>query len=233
MLSPADILGPQGRIAARLPHYEQRPQQLAMAEAVARAIDERRHLVAEAGTGVGKSFAYLVPAILAVATPGSDGQPPNRRVVVSTHTISLQEQLLAKDLPLLQQRDPARVHRGAGQRARQLPEPAADEAAPVGAASLFHQDEEFAKLRPLVDWSQDDRRRLAGRSGPSAAAARSGTKWRATAAIAWAAIARRTRIASTIRPAAGCSMPRCWWSITRCSSATWPCGGRGQHSARL
>ncbi len=67
MLTPQEILGPQGRIAARLPHYEQRPQQLAMAEAVASAISDRRHLIAEAGTGIGKSFAYLVPAILSVA----------------------------------------------------------------------------------------------------------------------------------------------------------------------
>ena len=67
MLSIADILGPTGRIAARLPHYEQRPQQLAMAQAVDAAIGGRKHLVAEAGTGVGKSYAYLVPAILAVA----------------------------------------------------------------------------------------------------------------------------------------------------------------------
>ena len=64
-LSAADILGPTGRIAARLQNYEHRPQQLEMADAVARAIGEKKHLVAEAGTGVGKSFAYLVPAILA------------------------------------------------------------------------------------------------------------------------------------------------------------------------
>ena len=66
MLLPADILGPNGRIAARLQQrYEERPEQMQMAEAVAAAIRRRRHLVVEAGTGVGKSFAYLVPAILA------------------------------------------------------------------------------------------------------------------------------------------------------------------------
>ena len=64
MYTPAQILGPAGRIAARLTHYEHRPEQLAMAEAVDRAIREKHHLVVEAGTGVGKSFAYLVPAIL-------------------------------------------------------------------------------------------------------------------------------------------------------------------------
>ena len=101
------ILGTNGLIARRLKNYEQRPQQLAMAHAVAGALDSKRHLVAEAGTGVGKSFAYLVPAILfATADQVDDAQPTDkteasRRVVVSTHTISLQEQLIDKDLPLL------------------------------------------------------------------------------------------------------------------------------------
>ena len=106
-LQPADILGPEGRIAARLKNYEHRMQQMEMADAVAAALADRRHLVVEAGTGVGKSFAYLVPAILAATDPADatveteDGQTRNRRIVISTHTISLQEQLLGKDLPLL------------------------------------------------------------------------------------------------------------------------------------
>src|SRR5438132_7048772 len=99
-LNVADILGPDGRIAARLANYEQRPQQLEMAEAVTRAIAAKHHLVAEAGTGVGKSFAYLVPAILAAtkreAVAAGDppagsptGEPPvaTPKIVVSTHTI--------------------------------------------------------------------------------------------------------------------------------------------------
>ncbi len=100
MLTPADILGPQGRVAARLTHYEARSEQLEMADAVADALAGSRHLVVEAGTGVGKSFAYLVPAIL-WATEERPADAPPRRVVISTHTISLQEQLLSKDLPLL------------------------------------------------------------------------------------------------------------------------------------
>src|SRR5262245_12389300 len=95
-MSHAAILGPDGAIARRLANYESRPQQLHMAEAVAEAIADPHHLMVEAGTGVGKSFAYLVPALLA-ATAAKDG-----RVVVSTHTISLQEQLVKKDLPFLQ-----------------------------------------------------------------------------------------------------------------------------------
>src|SRR5690349_12717281 len=95
-MSIASILGPDGSIARRLPNHEPRPQQFDMAEAVAQAIADRHHLMVEAGTGVGKSFAYLVPAILA-ATANKDC-----RVVISTHTISLQEQLVLKDIPFLQ-----------------------------------------------------------------------------------------------------------------------------------
>jgi ATP-dependent DNA helicase DinG len=95
-MSTASILGPGGVIAQRLPAYEPRAQQLEMAEAVEQAIAGRHHLMVEAGTGVGKSFAYLVPAILA-ATASRDC-----RAVISTHTISLQEQLVRKDIPFLQ-----------------------------------------------------------------------------------------------------------------------------------
>ena len=77
--------------------YEARPQQVAMACAVADALESGRHLVVEAGTGVGKSLAYLVPLILHAKRTG-------RRVLASTYTISLQEQLVGKDLPLLQGR---------------------------------------------------------------------------------------------------------------------------------
>ena len=89
-----DILSPGGRIAQRLERYEPRPQQLEMAHAVARALGEGEHLIVEAGTGVGKSFAYLVPAILRVAAH-------RKRLIVSTCTIALQEQLIGKDLPFL------------------------------------------------------------------------------------------------------------------------------------
>jgi len=99
-LDARDVLGASGRIAARLAQYEERPQQLEMAQAVERAIRDESHLIVEAGTGVGKSFAYLVPAILA-ATSGRPDTGERRRVVVSTHTISLQEQLIDRDIPFL------------------------------------------------------------------------------------------------------------------------------------
>ena len=89
---------PGGRLAAACVGapfpYEHRPQQRAMAQAVAAALEHSRHLVVEAGTGVGKSFAYLVPLALAA-------QAHKLQVVVSTYTIALQEQLMEKDIPFL------------------------------------------------------------------------------------------------------------------------------------
>src|SRR4030088_1161428 len=75
-------------------NFEFRPQQQEMATAVAQALEEERHLVVEAGTGVGKSLAYLVPAILFALEQ-------HKKAIVSTHTINLQEQLLYKDIPIL------------------------------------------------------------------------------------------------------------------------------------
>ncbi|MCA9080705.1 MAG: helicase [Planctomycetaceae bacterium] len=95
-----DVFADGGLVARRLERYESRPQQVAMANAVATAIDASEHLLVEAGTGVGKSFGYLVPAILA-ATAKSNEDGKKRKIVVSTHTISLQEQLVNRDLPFL------------------------------------------------------------------------------------------------------------------------------------
>src|SRR5580704_6094799 len=87
------IFSPTG-ILSRAKNLEFRPQQQEMAMAVARALQNQEHLAVEAGTGVGKSLAYLVPAILfAVAQ--------KKKAIVSTHTINLQEQLTEKDLPML------------------------------------------------------------------------------------------------------------------------------------
>lgn len=89
----AEFFSPSGPLS-RASHFEYRPQQQAMAVAVARALERGEHLVVEAGTGVGKSLAYLVPSILfAVAR--------QKKALVSTHTINLQEQLMEKDLPML------------------------------------------------------------------------------------------------------------------------------------
>ena len=88
-----EVFAPGGLLSAAN-NYEFRPQQLLMAQRVATTINRGGHLVAEAGTGTGKSLAYLVPSVLAAKEEG-------RKAVISTHTINLQEQLLYKDLPLV------------------------------------------------------------------------------------------------------------------------------------
>ncbi len=91
----AQLLEPGGALSRIFPEYEHRPQQVAMLRAVARAFNQGEHWMIEAGTGVGKSLAYLIPAALWAMRNGE-------RVVISTHTINLQEQLLHKDIPILQ-----------------------------------------------------------------------------------------------------------------------------------
>ena len=100
-MNAVQLLASDGLIAAKLASYEPRPQQIEMAAAVRDAFERRHHLIVEAGTGVGKSFAYLLPAIeRAVAH--------DERVVISTRTIALQEQLIHKDIPFLQKALPVK-----------------------------------------------------------------------------------------------------------------------------
>ncbi len=101
MIDTAPLFTHDGPLARALPAWEPRPQQARMAADVAAALAEGRHLIIEAGTGVGKSIAYLVPAILWATRHGVIADE-ERRVVVSTHTRALQEQLGRKDLPLLE-----------------------------------------------------------------------------------------------------------------------------------
>ncbi len=94
MISPSalsDILGPAGQVSRAHPQYEFRPGQIRMAQAVAKAISDRHHLCVEAGTGTGKTLAYLLPSI------GS-----SKRVIISTGTKNLQEQIFFKDIPFLE-----------------------------------------------------------------------------------------------------------------------------------
>ena len=89
------IFSDDGLLARALEGFESRPGQVELAVEVARALNEDRVIASEAGTGIGKSFAYLVPSILwAVAN--------KKRVIISTGTIQLQEQLVSKDLPFLE-----------------------------------------------------------------------------------------------------------------------------------
>ncbi|MFH1846806.1 MAG: helicase C-terminal domain-containing protein [Candidatus Omnitrophota bacterium] len=94
MFSINDFFKKDGIIAEHFDQYEERPQQIKMAEAVNAAIDGEYNLIAEAGTGVGKSLAYLVPFILWAKTQ-------NKRIVISTYTKTLQTQLFVRDLPFL------------------------------------------------------------------------------------------------------------------------------------
>ncbi len=158
MVTSAEILGPDGRIAARLGNYEFRPQQMEMAAAVTAALNDREHLIVEAGTGVGKSFGYLVPAILFATEglPENESEPPRRRrVVISTHTISLQEQLMGKDLPLLNSIIPREFSsvlvkgRGNYLSRRRL------DAALGRANHLFQEPDEFDQLQTIRDWARE------------------------------------------------------------------------------
>jgi len=192
MTTPEEILAPDGRLAARLAQWESRPQQIEMANLIAEAIAQRRHAVVEAGTGVGKSLAYLVPAVLAAtadqedavttaatsapAQPGAPaaGHAPDapeadeldeentsapaggrpRRVVISTHTIALQEQLVTKDIPLVAAVMPrefsAVLVKGRGNYVslRRL------HLAVERAGSLFPEERDLAEVRELASWAQ-------------------------------------------------------------------------------
>jgi ATP-dependent DNA helicase DinG len=90
MLDLEDIFGHDGPLARTLPDFRVRREQVRMAQRVADALTARESLVVEAGTGTGKTFAYLVPALLSGA-----------RVLISTGTRTLQDQLFTKDLPLV------------------------------------------------------------------------------------------------------------------------------------
>ena len=140
------MLAAGGRVAKRLPNYQVRPQQLEMARAVADAFAAEEHLLVEAGTGIGKSFAYLIPAIDRAVHHGA-------RVVVSTHTIALQEQLIGKDIPFLQRVMPEKFtavlvkgrsnYVGLRRLAR----------ASGRQGVLFETDKQLAELHRIEDWA--------------------------------------------------------------------------------
>jgi len=150
-----EILGPDGLVARRLTAYEHRPQQLEMAEAAVRAIAGSNHLIVEAGTGVGKSFAYLVPAILAATEEPKGKDSKRKKIILSTHTISLQEQLIGKDIPFLRavmpQEFSAVLVKGRSNyiSLRRLA------AARERAGTTFFAEEEFEQLRKIAQWASN------------------------------------------------------------------------------
>jgi ATP-dependent DNA helicase DinG len=95
-LTRGSVFGENGLIALHHDAYEYRAGQIEMAARITRAFEEKKHLIVEAGTGTGKTLAYLVPAI-------DQAVNHNRRIVISTGTKNLQEQLMEKDIPFLQQ----------------------------------------------------------------------------------------------------------------------------------
>ena len=132
-------------LLAKAKNFEYRPEQQMMATAVARALEEERHLVVEAGTGVGKSIAYLVPAILyAIAE--------KKKAVVSTQTINLQEQLLDKDIPILKKILPVEFEAALMKGRQNYLCPRRLERALQQASELFTTSE-AAELERIAEWA--------------------------------------------------------------------------------
>ena len=192
MTTPDELLSPHGRLAARLAGGESRPQQMAMANLIAEAIANRQHAIVEAGTGTGKSLAYLVPAVLAATAdqvegdtaPARGAPPPDddpdaddqedaeddgdddgsvsaspgrtrpRRIVISTHTIALQEQLVTKDIPLVAAVMPREFSAVLVKGRRNYVSLRRLALARERAGSLFPEDGELAQLDELVSWAK-------------------------------------------------------------------------------
>src|SRR5213593_1438829 len=127
-------------------NFEFRPQQQEMAAAVGSVLEEERHLVVEAGTGVGKSLAYLTPAILWAIEQ-------HKKAIVSTQTINLQEQLLYKDIPILQKILPVEFEAALVKGRQNYLCPRRLERALQQSADLFTSSE-AAELARLVEWAR-------------------------------------------------------------------------------
>src|SRR5438874_6206378 len=130
-------------------NFEFRPQQKEMAARVAQALEEERHLVIEAGTGVGKSLAYLVPAILFALER-------HKKAIVSTHTINLQEQLLYKDIPILKKMLPVEFEAALMKGRQNYLCPRRVERALESAKELFTGPEK-SELQRLAEWASTTR----------------------------------------------------------------------------
>jgi ATP-dependent DNA helicase DinG len=132
-------------VLSKAKNFEFRPQQQEMAAAVAKALEEEQHLVIEAGTGVGKSLAYLAPAVLFALEQ-------HKKAIVSTHTINLQEQLLHKDIPILKKVLPVEFEAALMKGRQNYLCPRRLERALQNAKELFTGLEE-SELQRLADWA--------------------------------------------------------------------------------
>ena len=139
------IFGENG-LLAKARNFEYRPEQQAMAAAVAQSLEEQRHLVVEAGTGVGKSLAYLVPAVLLA-------HEQKKKAIISTQTINLQEQLLHKDIPIVKQILPIEFEAALMKGRQNYLCPRRLERATQQANELFSTTEQ-ADLARLADWGR-------------------------------------------------------------------------------
>jgi ATP-dependent DNA helicase DinG len=133
-------------LLAKARNFEYRPQQQEMAVAVARALEEERHLVVEAGTGVGKSLAYLVPATLFALEQ-------HKKAIISTHTINLQEQLIHKDIPILKKILPVEFEAALMKGRHNYLCPRRLERA-IGSATELFSTTEQSDLARLADWAR-------------------------------------------------------------------------------
>jgi len=143
------VLAPGGPLSRSHPHYEDRPMQRALAQAIAASYNEGGTLLAEAGTGTGKSVAYLVPAI-------RWGVQNRERTVVSTNTINLQEQLVQKDLPFLR-RTLGESFRFALVKGRQNYVSIRRALLAAQSASVLFEGQQRAELEAIVAWLRTTR----------------------------------------------------------------------------
>jgi ATP-dependent DNA helicase DinG len=139
------IFAPDG-LLAKARNFEYRPQQQEMAAAVAQTLEEERHLVVEAGTGVGKSLAYLVPATLFALEK-------KKKAIISTHTINLQEQLLHKDILIVKKILPVEFEAALMKGRQNYLCPRRLQRAIQSSNELFNTTEQ-ADLARLVDWAR-------------------------------------------------------------------------------
>ena len=130
-------------------NFEFRPEQQEMAARVAQALEEEQHLIVEAGTGVGKSLAYLVPSVLFALER-------HKKAIVSTHTINLQEQLLHKDIPILRKVLPVEFEAALMKGRQNYLCPRRLERATQTAQDLFTGPEQN-ELQRLAEWARTTR----------------------------------------------------------------------------
>jgi len=229
MLDLEDIFGRDGPLAQALPDFKVRREQLRMAERVAAALGARESLVVEAGTGTGKTFAYLVPALLSGV-----------RVLISTGTRTLQDQLFAKDLPLVARAlgRPASVALLKG-RANYLcryrlaqAQDAGEQLSLIGTGSVGTRGGR-AMLARIARWARTTRRgdlaevRGLADSHPvwaqvtSTRETWSGHRSPPPARLAWGCVARNSRAVTWWRRGARRSVPTSSSSIITCCLRTW------------